>query len=194
MPKYWVFAGIIVIVLLAVLAFVISQEPTPPQNQSPIPSSQPTSLPSLQASSSVVGSPSSQQTTVKLYFLALEDQGKSGQKIGCGDSLVPISVEIPQTPAVLKSAYEKLFSLKDRFYGQSGLYNALYQSNLELESVTITNNTALVRLTGNFQLGGECDNPRVKAQLEQTALQFESVKSVEITINGKPLDEALSLK
>jgi hypothetical protein len=43
-------------------------------------------------------------------------------------------------------------------------------------------------------MGGECDSPRVQAQLEQTVLQFPSVTDVAIFINGKPLAEALSLK
>ena len=51
-----------------------------------------------------------------------------------------------------------------------------------------------MRLNGTLQLGGVCDNPRVKAQLEQTALQFPTVKSVKYYINDKTLDEALSLK
>ncbi len=37
-----------------------------------------------------------------------------------------------------------------------------------------------------------CDNPRVKAQLEETARQFSTVTSVKYFINGQPLDAALS--
>jgi len=43
-------------------------------------------------------------------------------------------------------------------------------------------------------LGGECDNPRVEAQLTNTVLQFPSVTSADIFINGKTLAETLSLK
>jgi spore germination protein GerM len=43
-------------------------------------------------------------------------------------------------------------------------------------------------------MGGECDTPRVQAQIEQTILQFPTVKEVVIFINGKHLSDVLSLK
>jgi hypothetical protein len=43
-------------------------------------------------------------------------------------------------------------------------------------------------------MGGECDTPRVRAQLEQTILQFPTVTEADIFINGKPLADVLSLK
>jgi hypothetical protein len=45
-----------------------------------------------------------------------------------------------------------------------------------------------------MMLGGECDNPRVQAQIENTVLQFSTVTSADIFLNGKTLAEALSLK
>ena len=53
---------------------------------------------------------------------------RAGIPVGCGDSAVPVMVEIPPTQAVLKAALESLLSVRDQQYGQSGLYNALYQS------------------------------------------------------------------
>jgi hypothetical protein len=131
---------------------------------------------------------------VKIFLIAVEDQGKSGDPVGCGDSAVAAQVEIPYTQGVLKAAIERLMALKDQNYGQSGLYNALYQSDLRLDSVTIKDSTATVNLSGTLKLGGECDNPRVESQLTQTALQFSTVSQVSIFINGKPLKDALSLK
>ena len=90
---------------------------------------------------------------------------------------------------------EALLSVKYEYYGQSGLYNALYQSDLQVESVSIDiNGKASVYLTGNLIMGGECDTPRVQAQVEQTVLQFPTVKDVVIFINGKPLSDVFSLK
>jgi len=43
-------------------------------------------------------------------------------------------------------------------------------------------------------MGGECDTPRVQAQLEQTVLQFPTVTDAAIFINGRPLADVLSLK
>jgi spore germination protein GerM len=103
-------------------------------------------------------------------------------------------VSITPTEAVLRAALTKLLSIKTRFYGESGLYNSLYQSNLSIESLIIQNGVATIRLSGTISMGGECDTPRFQAQLEQTALQFSTVKQVSIFINGKPLSEVLSSK
>jgi hypothetical protein len=131
---------------------------------------------------------------VKIFLIAMNDNGKSGLVVGCGDSVVPAQVEITPTAGVLKAALVALLSVKDQNYGQSGLYNALYQSALQVESVSIDSGKASVYLTGTLKMGGECDNPRVQAQLERTVLQFPAVKEAATFINGKPLAEAVSLK
>ena len=132
--------------------------------------------------------------TVQVFLIAVGDNGQSGSLVGCGDSAVPVQVQTPPTSQVLQAALVALLSIKDQFYGQSGLYNALYQSDLKVDSVTISAGIASVYLTGTLLMGGECDTPRVKAQLEQTILQFPSVTSADIFINGKPLADVLSLK
>ena len=132
------------------------------------------------------------QQVVQIFLIALDDQGVSGKLVGCGDSAVPVVVNIPPTQGVLREALAHLLSLKDQFYGQSGLYNALYQSNLSLEDVRIENGQAIIQLSGQLRLGGVCDNPRVEAQLVETALQFATVKNVVISVNGRPLKEVLS--
>jgi hypothetical protein len=133
-------------------------------------------------------------TTVRIYFVAVGDNGISGRKIGCGDSLVPVVRRLTPTSMPLTAAYRLLLNDHHMHDGQSGLYNALYQSRLRLQSATVVAGTARVRLTGTMQLNGECDNPRVGAQLRQIALQFPTVHRVEISINGVPLWKRLSLK
>jgi LysM repeat protein len=127
-----------------------------------------------------------------IYLIALEDGGRSGQAIGCGDSVIAVQRTIQPTVAPLTSALEILLSLNDQFYGESGLYNALYQSDLRLEGINIVNREAIINLSGQLVLNGTCDAPRVRAQLEQTALQYRTVDRVSITINGQPIDELLS--
>ena len=129
---------------------------------------------------------------VKIVLIELEGNGQSGPLVGCGDSAIPINVTIPPTQGVLRAALEKLFSAKQQFYGESGYYNALYQSDLTVESVRIENGNAIIHLTGTLTLGGTCDAPRVEAQIEQTALQFSTVSTVTVFINDIPLEEALS--
>lgn len=134
------------------------------------------------------------EQTVKIVLIALEDNGQSGTLVGCGDSAIPINVTTPPTQGVLRAALEKLLSAKQQFYGESGYYNALYQSDLRVASVTIEQGKAIIRLTGSLMLGGTCDAPRVEAQLEQTALQFSTVNDVAVFINDVPLEDALSTR
>ena len=162
-------------------------EPALPPSPTVLPPS-PTDLPPSPTS------PAPAQNMVKIFLIAVNDNGQTGAPVGCGDSAVPAQVKITPTAGTLKAALNALLSIKDQFYGQSGLYNALYQSNLQLESASIDNGIASVYLSGTLTMGGECDTPRVQAQLEQTILQFPSVTKATIFVNGKPLQEILSLK
>lgn len=136
--------------------------------------------------------PAPQISEVQIYLVALEDAGQSGQEIGCGDSIIPVNLEIEPTAAPLTAALEQLLAIDERLYGQSGLYNALYQSDLSIEEVAVRDGTATISLIGDLALGGTCDNPRVEAQLKQTALQFSTVDEVDVFISGQPLDDILS--
>ena len=138
--------------------------------------------------------PTTGMMRVKLFLIAINDNGKSGKKIGCGDSLIWAERPIPITSAPLTAALKELLGLRDQYYGGSGLYNALYQSNLKLAGVAITSGTATINLTGTLSLGGTCDAPRVEAQIRETALQFPTVSQVAIFVNGVPLDQVLSQK
>lgn len=154
----------------------------------------PSLTPILSTATRVPPTSTAVQQTVKIFLIALEDNGQSGILVGCGDSAVPVTVIIPRTQGVLKAALEKLLSIKEQYYGESGLYNALYQSDLQLKSVTIDQGKAVIHLTGTVMLGGVCDAPRVEAQIKQTALQFSTVSDVEVFINDIPLEDVLSQK
>jgi len=154
----------------------------------------PSLTPVLSTATQVRPTSTAVQQTVKIFLIALEDNGQSGILVGCGDSAVPVTVIIPRTQGVLKAALEKLLSIKEQYYGESGLYNALYQSDLKLKSVTIDQGKAVIHLTGKVMLGGVCDAPRFEAQIKQTALQFSTVSDVEVFINDIPLEDVLSQK
>lgn len=178
-----------------------SPSPPTPQSGSPTPLS-PTATtappsvtpPPQTAPPTILPTATPSSLTVQVFLIALEDNGKSGKLVGCGDSVVPVQVEIPYTQGVLKAALEELLSIKEPYYGESGLYNALYQSDLRVESVTIRDGEAVIHLTGTVMVAGVCDNPRVAAQIEETARQFPTVDRVAVLVNGVPLDDILSLK
>jgi hypothetical protein len=154
-----------------------------------------TQVQQVPATLTVAAPPTSTTATeqmVKIVLIELEGNGQSGPLVGCGDSAIPINVTIPSTQGVLRAALEKLFSAKQQFYGESGYYNALYQSDLEIASVKIEQGNAVVHLTGTIMLGGVCDAPRVQAQIEQTALQFSTVSDVTVFVNDVPLEDVLS--
>lgn len=182
------FGLIILLSLLFLLFFPKSREMPGFKHAIPTPLSRTTS-------SAVSPSTTNTTTEIKLPFIALEDAGKSGQEVGCGDSLVSVTRRIPVTKTPLRAAYEQLISLHDQYYGQSGLYNSLYQSHLKIVEVTLDGQgTAHIALAGTYTFSGECDNPRFKAQLEAVARQFPTVKHTDITINNKKLDDIVSLK
>jgi len=124
--------------------------------------------------------------TVNIYLIST-----GGGAVGCGDEVVPVLRRIAPTPAPLRAALTELFALKSQTFGESGLYNALYQSDIRVERVAIVNGRAEVALSGTLRLGGVCDEPRVVAQIESTVRQFSSVTSTAITLNGAPLADAV---
>ena len=127
-------------------------------------------------------------TRTQIYLIAVGDEGESGMEIGCGDSVVPVEVAIEPTIAPLTAGLEKLLAIDEKYYGQSGLYNAFHSSDLTVEGINIENGEAIIRLSGELRIGGVCDEPRIRAQLEQTALQFSTVDRVSIIINGEALE------
>lgn len=131
---------------------------------------------------------------VKIYLIALSDDGASGRRIGCGDSVVAVEREIEPTVGVLRAALDELFSLDEREYGQSGLINVLADSNLAVDRLVLDAGKATIFLTGDILLAGVCDDPRFVAQIVETARQFSTVDEVDVLVNGISLDELLSLR
>lgn len=165
-------------------------EDLPSPTWTPVP---PTSTP---ASAQATSTPGTQ--TVRVYLIALEDNGKSGKLVGCGDSAVPgemsVTADLTDETSMIKAALGALLSIRWTRHEASGLYNALWQSHLEVGNVSIEGGTATVHLAGAVLLAGTCDTPRFKAQIEETIRQFPSVKEVAVFINGLPLDQVLSLR
>ncbi|HPO58308.1 MAG TPA: hypothetical protein PLV53_05630 [Anaerolineaceae bacterium] len=126
------------------------------------------------------------------YLVALEDNGLSGTLVGCGDSLIPVLVSVPEGERPTPTALAALLDLSDPYYGESGLYNALAQSSLQVDSLDVDGGTVYLRLIGQLVLGGVCDAPRVQGQLESTLLYASGAERAEITVNGVPLADLLS--
>ncbi|MEA2203899.1 MAG: hypothetical protein QOE77_675 [Blastocatellia bacterium] len=128
---------------------------------------------------------------VKVYLIALDDKGKRGRKVGCDDSLVPVTRSIPATKALLKAALQELLSLPPESADYPGLQNFWKGDHLALKSVAIAGGTATIRISGTVSVAGVCDEPRIVGQLEATARQFSSVKKVRVFIGKQTLAAAI---
>lgn len=130
-------------------------------------------------------------TSANIYLIAVGDGGQRGPEIGCNDSVVPVEVQFDATVAPLSAALERLFAADGDQYD---LYNVFERSQLSVQGINIANRHATVALTGQLSIGGVCDGPRVEAQLERTALQFDTIDSASFSINGETLSDILSLR
>jgi hypothetical protein len=128
---------------------------------------------------------------IKVFLVALGDNGKHGKKIGCDDSLVPVTRAIKPTSAVLKAALEELLSLPHQY--DSRLQNYWRGENMKLKQVSLNRGVAIIEITGNGPfVAGVCDKPRIITQIEETAKQFPTIKKVSVFVNGRPLADAVS--
>jgi len=152
--------------------------PTPAPSLTPTRSATPIPVPTL--------TPAPGAIQVQVYAIAL-----GAGDLGCGDALVALPRNVLPTRAPLFAALEELLALGPTIRERPDLYNALGQSDLTVEGVTLIGSTAIVRLSGRLQIGGVCDAPRVRAQLERAVLQFTAVQQVEVLVNGRGLSEVL---
>jgi len=130
---------------------------------------------------------------VQVYVIALNDRGATGRATGCGDSAVPLDVDLPAPAPALEGALSALLTLQDGAETK-GLYNALAHSPLKIDRIDRTGPEARVYLSGYVELGGDCDGPRILSQLTETVLQFHDVQHAQFFLDGKPLQGALSGK
>ncbi len=142
---------------------------------------------------SVVSSNTQPTMSLKLFYIAPNDNGVNGEKVGCGDSVVSITRTIEKTTQPLTKAIQLLLAEKRINLGESGLTNSCIfsLSDLKIESVSVQDGVATIKLMGDFKSLGVCDDPRFTAQMTRTALQFPTVKTVDIYVNGIKLDSLL---
>jgi hypothetical protein len=129
-----------------------------------------------------------------VYYVAIGDNGISGPMIGCGDSLVATTTAPVHFTDQVGPSIKTLLANKSRSVGMSGLVNVLYQSNITYLGGELDGSTITIYLSGQFMLSGVCDIPRAKAQLEFTAMAASGAASAQVFVNGRPIDEVLSLK
>lgn len=185
MKKY--FLPITVLAVLTLACSLTSRNLPAGSPSHPAPTRPHPARPSQPASAEIV-------STVQVFLAALGGGGDSGDVIGCGDSLVPITLMVEPTEGALRASLTHLLALREQHLGESGLYNALYLSDLRVDEISVNNGAAEIRLSGSLLSGGACDGPRIIGQLSATALQFDDISVARFFVNGLPLEEVLSGK
>jgi len=127
----------------------------------------------------------SNKIAVKIATLSSDDYDGAitGEKAGC-DIIRMIYRYIEPTPAILNATMKELFVYNQDFDYLPGNFISK-QTKLKFEKATLENGLAKIYLTGEVVYGGVCDDPRLTIQVTETAKQFETVKDVEIYLNGK---------
>ena len=139
--------------------------------------------------SAAAAAPVRQRTRqVKVFLVALDDKGKRGRRIGCDDSLVPVTRTVA-AGAPLRAAVEELLAVPRESEG--GLGNYWAGEDLRVQSAVVSRGVATIRIRGTLPVAGICDEPRIEEQIKATARQFRGVRSVRVVLNGERLSDAI---
>jgi hypothetical protein len=135
------------------------------------------------------GAPSVPETpgeTTSVKVALLDYSGESGGKQRGCDRVVMVDRTIAATQAPLTAALVELFDNVPESVGEYSSFMPKTAATLQFDSATVLGGVARIYLTGSLSgLAGVCDDPRAKIQIEETALQFPTVQSVELYLNGE---------
>lgn len=133
------------------------------------------------------------QSGTSIYLVKMDatefDDPLGAPSIGCDDQLVEVNVDKKLSP---QEALEELFAYEE-FNEEDGIYNVFGLSdNLKVEKMLVQNDFAVVTLSEDLFVGGMCDDPRVRAQITETLMQFEEINGVDIFVGDEALNSYLS--
>lgn len=105
-----------------------------------------------------------------------------------GDKLAVSTRRIPATKAVATAAVRELLAGPTSDEVSYGL-NTTIPTGTKLIGVTVKGGVATVNLTGSFESGGGSLSMTMRlAQVVYTLTQFSTIKSVDFSLDGKPVD------
>ena len=121
---------------------------------------------------------SSEKTTVKVYF-------NNSSDIDSCDKVFSMERVMPKTPSPAMAALTQLLLGPTNMEKNAGLFTSI-NTGVVIQKLTIENGVAKVDFNEELQKGvaGSCKVIAIRAQITQTLMQFSTVKSVVISING----------
>jgi hypothetical protein len=126
-------------------------------------------------------------TSVKVFF------GNNIKNPGAADCNLAYAVNrtVPKTAEVARAALEELLKGVNAEEAKVG-YMTSINSGVKIKSLTIVNGIARVDFDQTIQqnVGGSCRVSNIRAQITDTLMQFQTVKSVVISVDGNT-EEAL---
>lgn len=111
----------------------------------------------------------------------------------CQENLIPFEIDVDETVAPLTAGLNAMFGFSaPGNRGDNAPRNEFVNSNLMVQGIDIDDGLAEIRLTGELNSLGVCSPSYMPAQIRQTALQYNTIDRVEITVNGVPIEDALN--
>jgi spore germination protein GerM len=123
-------------------------------------------------------------STIKAFF----NNNQMDPQISC-NKVFAVERIIPKTQAVGRAAIEELLKGPTEQEKAQGFSTSI-NPGVIIQSLVIENNTAKIDFSEDLeaQVGGSCRVSAIRAQITETLKQFETVKNVIISINGKTGD------
>jgi Sporulation and spore germination len=129
---------------------------------------------------------------VVVYLIDVDAGDGASEVIGCNDVLSERNIAVNSDRGPVIGALTSLLAFDTDVIAELGLYSALSGWDVTVDSVVVDSGHATVELSGSIQVGGACDVPRIRAQLERTVFQFREIATVDFYLNGQPLFDQLS--
>jgi spore germination protein GerM len=120
-------------------------------------------------------------STVKVYF---GNSNLNKDMADCG-LVYPVDRQVAKTQAVARAALTELLSGPTQ-PEKNGGYSTSLNAGVKINSLTIANGVARVDFDEKMDegMGGSCRVEAIRSQIEKTLLQFPSVKSVVVSVEG----------
>ena len=126
--------------------------------------------------------------TIAAYFI---NQDQDPQRLDCS-RVDAVSRTVPKSVAAARAALEKLLAGPTASEKQAGFITVI-NPGVTVTSLSIQDGVAHVTFSRELQqdVGGSCRVTAIRSQIEQTLMQFPSVTSVRISVEGYADDEVL---